>query len=651
MRVVVTIAGLLVLCACRSDDSALPTVTAISPEGARHETPAYSADGKRLAWWAAGTDSIADWQLWVGAADMSAATRLPVTALFPSLPVWSPDGARIASVSNQHGSVHVVLASLPGGGVQQLTQGTGVEYPLSFEKSGDRLSYYGSAEGGTFRSRVVSTRSGVNSPLVPGEKGAVAGRLSPDGSHVAYFIFDGGRSTIWVADGIGGTPRQLTSEGFESLVQFHEWSPDSKELLYQSRRTGTTDLWVVPIDGGKPRQLTRDVRNDFGGVWSSNGKWVAFISDRGRQTDIWVVPSGGGVERRVTDTREEEQPPLTWRPGTNALAFTTNVERSGVWTLDLASGKERRLTPDSIRTGAFDIARDGTQVLYVIEHGGGIQDLAVVPLAGGAARTLVAGAGTVVQPHWSPDGSRIVFISDRGGSNDVWIVDAAGGPPRQLVNWPSRESAAVWSGDGTAIYFTSNRDSRLGDLWKVAPGRGEPTRLTTDGSLSGGVFTRAGVPDVFAGIINPRGGQLAIAGLRADGKLQPVWEKTTAFLRSISPTGDSVAVLAEQPGGKQRSMILSASSGEGRVILRPGEDVGNWSNDGVWLLYTMTAGGARDLGVMRLADGTTRRLTTTRENEAGAVFTPDGKSVVFRRVQTVERIFTVDLSKLLTAKQ
>lgn len=59
-------------------------------------------------------------------------------------------------------------------------------------------------------------------------------------------------------------------------------------------------------------------------------------------------------------------------------------------------------------------------------------------------------------------------------------------------------------------------------------------------------------------------------------------------------------------------------------------------------------GGATDLGILTIADGTTRRLTTTKEDENGAEFTADGKTVVFRRLQTVQRIFTTDLSKLLS---
>ena len=219
MRVVVTIGAVLVLGACGKDDSTLPVVTAISPEGARHSSPSYSPDGKHLAWWGPATDSSADWQLWAGGSGLTSPVMLPVTAAILSMPVWSPDGARIAAISSQQGTGHVVIVSPSGGDAKPLTHGTGIEIPLSFEKNGDRLSYFGTAEGGTFNSRVVSTKSGVSTLLVPGETRPLFGSVSPDGSHIAFFLVEGAKSTVWVADSIGGKARQLTTEGFESLEQ------------------------------------------------------------------------------------------------------------------------------------------------------------------------------------------------------------------------------------------------------------------------------------------------------------------------------------------------------------------------------------------------------------------------------------------------
>ena len=86
-------------------------------------------------------------------------------------------------------------------------------------------------------------------------------------------------------------------------------------------------------------------------------------------------------------------------------------------------------------------------------------------------RTLVAGGGSVNQMQWSPDGSKIAFVSDRGGTSDIWVIDAAGGAPRQVENWPGYEGSPAWSADGKLLYFRSDRDARLGDVW-AAPAAG-----------------------------------------------------------------------------------------------------------------------------------------------------------------------------------
>ncbi len=644
----VAVLFVIVLGACTGNDTALPKQTALSPDGAQQSTPSYSPDGKKITWWSPATDSSGMYQLWVGNADLSSPAKLPVKAFNPSVAIWSPDGTRIATASSEFGPAHIVVVPVAGGAATRTTQGEGFENPSMWYPGGDRLSYYATTAGGSIGSLVVSVKTGVVTPLVPSETRPLLGSPSPDGSHVGYFVINGGKVTVWVADSAGGNPRQLTTEGFESLVQFHEWSPDGKELLYESQRTGTTDLWVAPIDGGKPRQLTRDVRNDFAGVWSNDGKWVAFISDRGRQTDLWLVPAAGGTEKRITDNVIEEKGPLMWRPGTNELTFVTQLEKSALWAVDLADGKERRLTPDSVRISAFNTSPDGKQIVYVIEHGGGVQDLAVMPLAGGAPHALVAGGGTVVRPLWSPDGTKIVFTSDRGGTNDVWVVDAGGGAPHQLDNWPSDERSPVWNEDGSAVYFISDRDSKLGDVWKVPASGGEPVRITKIGTVNS-LTSRAGVKDIFLTTYGTRAGQFEIARVRPDGRLEKVWDKTNAGVSSISPSGDSIATGIEQPNGKMASMILPTAGGTGRLILNPTDRAGNWSNDGNWLLYRMFIGGAGEIAILHIADGTTRRLTTTPENEPGAEITSDSKTVIFRRSQTVKRINSVDLTKLMAS--
>lgn len=645
MRMPGWIAMVLLVAGCADAGPDLPVTTALSGDRVRHQQPSYSPDGSRIAYWSPADDKVGN-QLWVANADLSDPRPVPVTTLFGFQPLWSPDGSLLAVASSDLGIGDVVTISTEDWTVRRITTAPGIEAPLAWYPDGDRLAYFATLEG-SVRSFVISISSGQSVPLVGGESRPHVGGPSPDGSHIGYIVIEGSRSTIWIADSLGRNPRQLTTEGFESpSTNTLTWSPDGKEVLYLSRRTGTNDLWIAPIDGGAPRQLTRDVRNDYGESWSPDGRWVAFLSDRGRQTDVWIVPAAGGEERRVTDSAIEETAPLLWHPGQARLIYGENDVAAGVFALDLATSAERRLTPDSLRTLGFWVSPDGTQFFHRIDRGGNIHELVVAPIAGGAGRVVVPGGGNILNPRWSPDGSRVVYTSDRAGTNDLWIVDLAGGPPRRLLDWgDSQEFLPVFSRDGSAVIFTSERESTLSDLWRVPAAGGEATRLTRVGTAQA-PETAPGSPDIFFQLFAQRDGQFAIARLRPDGTVQRIWDRTNVIGWSVAPSGDSLSALVEQPDGSRRTMILAANGGGGRMILSPGDIPGLWSQDGRTLTYSQFVNGAQDIGIVDVATGTKRRLTTTPENEGGSEITRDGKTVVFNRATVFQRLFQADLGKL-----
>lgn len=643
------LSALLALPACGKEDSGTPAVTVLTPEGGNHRSSQFSPDGGRVAYWAAGTDG---WDLMVARADLSDPRKLVGGAPneFGNPPLWSPDGSILAFVSSAANAADVGVVPSDGGEVRRLTDMPGLEIPIGWNPRGDRVIYIASAEGGTFRTSVVSLASGRSSPLVPETRPAF-GHWSPDGSRIALDILDRGAETIWVADSAGGDAKQLTTEGQEGFIfaGSSPWSPDGSELVYTSRRTGTGDIWVLPVNGGKARQLTRDIRDDNSPVWSPDGKWVAFISTRGRQTDVWVVPAAGGTEIRVTDDAAEEGN-VQWIGKSSKLAFHTGAEARGLWAMTVADGKERRITPDSIRVGDQDVSPDGTEVVYQVLRGGGVSELQVVPLAGGAPRTLVAGTADNADPYWSPDGKTILFESNRSGNQDVWVVDAAGGEPRQLTNWPTDESGASWAADGSAVYFVSSRDAApLNDLWSVPATGGEPRRITTIGTVNWLIVSRTS-PDVFVITFGTRAGQFVLSRLLPDGKLQTLWDKSNVFGGSssfgLAAKGDSMAITAELPGGGFGSYLISTRTGEGRRILGKDESAGDFSRDGTQLVYTVGSPN-QDLGLFTLKDGSTRRLTNTPENEGQYWWTSDGKTIVFTRSVERRRIATVDVAGLL----
>ena len=649
MRRVLVMTAILALAACGTERMEMPRLTALSPPGARQIDPSISPDGSRIAYWSPVADIPGQWELWVANLDLSAPAKVGVTTLLVGPPLWSPDGRVIATTSSQFGAADVVVVPAAGGDVRRVTSVPGAAIPVGWFPDGDRLAVLVTQDG-SYSARVFSLSTGADQPLIPGETRLHLGTPSPDGAHIAYLVIEGSRSTLWLADGDGRNGQALTTEGFESPTgNIIQWSPDSRQVAFTSRRTGTTDVWAVATDGSAPRQLTRDVRNDFGEGWSPDGRWVSFNSQRGRQSDLWIVAADGGAELRVTDSRELELTPVTWLPSSDALIYSEVRFESAVWIRDLDSGRERQLTPDSVEAAWFNLSPDGRWMNYVTVRGGGVNDLVVAPLDGSSPpRVLFGGNGLVFSPRWSPDGTKILFRSDRGGSPDPWVLDVASGEATQVVDWSSAEFDAVWSSDG-AILFTSDSGSALADLWRVSAEGGEPRRLTRNSSAGGGIFPLPSPGGAVLGTLGTRG-ELGLSTLRPDGRLTPLWTRSNAPGAVVTlPTADSIITQVQQPDGAFRVMMLATDGSGGRVLLGPNEISGATSPDGASMLYYLTANGAADLGVVELATGETRRLTTTPEIEGGAEFTPDGRAVLFQRSSVEQRLMRADLRSLMTA--
>ena len=657
MKRLVAVCSVALVAGCHSNQAApaIPQDTFISPKGANHAGARFSPDGKRLFWW---TQAAGGWQLWTAKADLSDSTALPVNASDHTFPLlWSPDRSQIAlAVSGDSGSLaNVAVMPSAGGTARVLVGGSNFSVPVSWNPDGDRLAYgafVGSQGGATIQGLETSLSHGGARPLVPGESRPYVGMWSPDGSHIAFVVFAQGRPTIWVADSDGSKPRQLTSEGFEGFdrLDVTPFSPDGKQLAYSSTRTGTKDVWVVGIDGSPPRQLTRDIRNDLSPIWSPDGRWIAFLSDRGRQTDIWAVPSAGGIEQRVTNDPAQEDL-VGWVAGTDRLSFLTGVGASSIWSMSLADGTARQLTPDSIRASCCDISPDGTQLLFGIKHGAGSDQLAVMPVAGGAWRMVGELSGANPAYGWSPDGSQIGFVSDQSGTDEIWVAPGAGGTSRQLTNWAEGTSNPVWNADGSMLYFVSPHESRLGDVWRVPVAGGPPVRVTTEGAISG-LINRRGRPELFANAVGASGAFNTVR-VAPDGSIATIWSRGTSFPAILLPRGDSLMIAEAQAGGAFGFRLIPVDGhGDGQPVLKPGEFSGDLSPDGKALLYFVPAGANNNLALLDRTTGATRVLSTTPDIKSSATFTPDGKTVIFVRSHDVRRIAIADLSKLLggTAK-
>ena len=250
--------------------------------------------------------------------------------------------------------------------------------------------------------------------------------------------------------------------------------------------------------------------------------------------------------------------------------------------------------------------------------------------ADGTQQTRLTRAGDGIQ-DWngvaSPDGSRIAFTRLRQGDHppvdvpddaDVWVMDADGTGARPIAAFEGWQWLPHWSPDGSWIVFT---DESEGGPW--ATDTGPPVEG------SGGLV---GIP-FLTGQPTPDRRPADIWKIRADGSGPPV-RLTNAIgddrAATYSPDGTKLAFDTTRDGNNEVYVMDSDGSNPRRLTYDPGWDWGQaWSPDGRWIAFNSNWAGDAEIYVMA-ADGTAvRRLTDIPGGDAAPSWSPDGRRIAF----------------------
>jgi len=321
-----------------------------------------------------------------------------------------------------------------------------------------------------------------------------------------------------VVSSFGLASATITNEGFDYIAGHMAgygtnayapmWSPNSTQIAYIQDDTERADVWVMDADGTNKTQLTTytdlkvtDPDIKVTGIeWSPDGTQIAYIihdptGRSGYSNTIGVMDSDGSNKTRLTTARCSYYP--AWSPDGTQIAYSIRNPAGGqehsntIWVIDADGSNKTQLTygwniykplwsPDGMRIAYVSYATANPNIRIMDSNGGNTRQL-------DRPRLTSIDYRCDKDPNWSPDSTKILFLSqrDRPGNWDIWIVNSDLGNPTSLTGQtqgsktlPYTDVSAysynnpTWSPNGTEIAFTTGSSGAGNSVIRVMDANG-----------------------------------------------------------------------------------------------------------------------------------------------------------------------------------
>jgi acylaminoacyl-peptidase len=457
-------------------------------------TPQISPDGKTVIYVLGWADKMNDAfysNLWM--APVSATGARPVTQgdFRDSSPVWSPDGKRIAWLSNRGGKQQIHVRWMDTGQEAQITDLQQAPSNIAWSPDGKWISY---------TARVPEKPAwSVPAPEKPkdakwAEPPIVVTRLHwrADGAG----LIAPGYIHIFVVPADGGAPRQVSSGGYDHGGGAQgggapTWTPDGQWILAAANRTPDADysleggeIYAFRVSDGEVRQLTHRKGPDTNPVPSPNGRKIAYIGYdyRGKEYDVerlYVMDADGSHPKLLSGSLDRDASRPQWSGDSGTIYFTADDHGSSHLYRATLDGKVTRITTARERFGGYagsetaSIAANG-RVALVRSTPGEPADVVTFTVDQPSRVTrLTSSNDSLLASHEVGSVEEVTYDSFDGHAIQGWIIKPPGfdpakkyplildihGGPHAMYGVEFNHQMQMFAGRGFVVLYTNPRGS------------------------------------------------------------------------------------------------------------------------------------------------------------------------------------------------
>jgi Tol biopolymer transport system component len=512
-------------------------------------------------WWAARRASPP-----AGRMSVVEVSRLTHDVGFSDWPSWSPDGTVFAFSSNRSGNYEIYVRRVEGGQEVNITNDPADDVQPALSPDGSSIVF-------------VSTRSSKTRLVKMGVATAVFG----------YRVYGG---DLWVAPTLGGPARRVVEDG-----NFPVWRPDGRAIAYVSGSEAHRTILEVPAEGGAPNRLLADSASAWEITrlrYAPDGQWLTFETT---ERKVFACPRAGGAPQELLSGQSH-----VW-DATGRRLYYVNEQPAGGTRLDTAEIRTRQgnlsaaPSPIGLTTGLLRdlaISADGRYVLASeVQESLNLTRLPLATGGGGPSgpEEELTPSGQVRDgyPQVSPDGRRVLLVSNRLGEQQLWNLDLESRRWErvQVPQVACRMEQASWAPlDGRQVAALCSLPDSAFSIWLIA----------LDGSATRELVSRKrgrGAGNLFCEF-SPDGGRL-LYGYLKDGINQ-------FFILDLT-------------SGRERQLTTSRSD----------KYEGKWSPDGRWVAFSANAGRAVQVWRIPAEGGPEQMLTSGDGRMRHKFYSPDGR--------------------------